>query len=256
VYVRWVTFAPRSDAAYVGPEVLVRATPLLQTGSAVALLRNSFLVALREQHPTVLTHAARLLSLDQFGCGTCEGFANLETKSPRDKLRVAAAATSLRALLVWESVDTSTGQGEIRARAFLEAVGPGGSLPDTACGPDVAVYATCGLSWPTGWNQGFHLRLEQAEPGRAAFLLLREAHPFGAYYMSCGSGCSFLDPFRSWCFPVGITDSQGDLAVPLPIPPDFSLSSASFQFGLLPSAAPGCPAVGLSFSRVGILAVN
>src|SRR5690606_28722082 len=91
------------------------------------------------------------------------------------------------------------------------------------------------------------LRLEHAEPNVPVFLIIGPYALQQIGQMRCGP-CSFIDPLRGFAFGLGATDAFGNAAVNLPLPPTGTLSSG-FQFAWLPSSAPGCPTLGLSFSR-------
>lgn len=249
LYCRWVTFDPGTGAAYLGPETLVAGGTYNQNGAAVAWLTNSVLVGYRDNSATNGgTSGAFVRSLDWFSCGPCEGPMTLDAASAlRDVRRVAASGVVSEGLLVWETIDPGTGAGQIRARAFQADTGIAGGVENTACGPDVQVYASCARSG----HAGFHLRLEHAEPGRPVFVQLGPFSPGGTF--PCGS-CRIIDPFRAFFFPAGVSDAQGNVAVPLPLP-NAPGARLSFQFGILPSGAPGCPGLGLSFSRFGWFAL-
>jgi hypothetical protein len=242
-----VTFDPGAGTAYLGAETLVAGGADNQSGAAVAWLTNSALVGHRDDITTSGNSGAFLHSLDWFSCGPCEGRLTLDSNALRDVRRVAASGFSIRGLLVWETIDPGTGAGQIRARAFEADTGIAGGVETTACGPDTQVYASCARPG----HAGFHLRLEHAEPGRPVFVLLGPFSLGGTF--PCGS-CRIIDPFRAFLFPAGVSDAQGNLAVPLPLP-NAPGARLSFQFGILPSGAPGCPGLGLSFSRFGWFAL-
>jgi hypothetical protein len=252
VYCRWVTFEPVTDAAYVGGGVLVEDGPAAQTVGSVALRANaSLLVLSRSQASAGGVHALSGRSLDLFSCAQCEGRFDLDVV--HDVLGVASTShpfAGAMSLMAWESVDTGTGIGEIRARGFVHAIGDATGLVRTACGPDVQVYGTCARAS----HPDFHLRLEHAEPRRPAVLLLRPGW-MPTSTLRCAAACDILDPFRSFCLPAGVTDDHGDLAVPLAIPSD-PTQAWSFQFGLVPASAPGCPVLQVSFSRIGNLTIH
>jgi len=243
IHCTWVTYEPRTDTAYVRRPIVAAGGSDLQSRAAVAFLFDSALLAYTDD---VLgaRRGAFVRSLDWFSCAPCEGLFTVDGDNQRHVGNVAVThgAQEDEGLIVWETQDPSTSNGDIRAQRFEPDDGQGSRILGSACGPDVDVYATCGRR---GRAQ-FALRLEHAEPSRPVAILIA-ANAFPTF--RCGS-CVIHDPFRNLVFPIGTTDVQGNATVTLPIPQ--SGVNFGFQFFYQPLASAGCPALGVSFSRVGL----
>jgi len=247
VYCLWVNFDPRTDAAYFGAEVAVDTGSGSESGPAVVWLNRSVLVADLQFNASLAVHGGYLRSLDQFSFGSCEGFFVLESTTTRDVRNVAGSGDRNAGLLVWESIDPGTGIGTVRARRFRQETGSSVTFVNSPCGSNARVHATC----VRPGNLGFRLRLEHAEPARPAFVILQPRHALiGVRLLACGSCEALLDPFRSLVLPVGMTDAHGNASLGVPIPAALGSAYLTYQFGFVPSNAPGCPVFGLSFAPI------
>ena len=154
-------------------------------------------------------------SVDPYDCYVCEGEQALATSSDDQDLpavatqRGGSTAAGDEALVVWESRDAATLEGELWSRLYRTDAGVVADLGG-GCGSGGEAVAGCA----TVGNADFRHRLIGAEPSEQAFLVLGTER----LDLSCGLCTLVPDPYTSFVYGPVSTGLFGNATIVMPIP--------------------------------------
>lgn len=220
-----VYWSQRGSKAWVGNEAPISVSPIVD----VAWMGESCLLS----HIDSCYQA--VISVDPFTCHPCEGWFPIST-----------TCLEYAAFLIGSQGDVDPiGGGDLAflsgdARVVRRFRADDGIVQDLGggCGNSGWSAATCARVG----NGSFTLRLRDAQPGSAAYLVL------GTQQVGFACGTCTLIPNPTIVVGVGLTDANGNAEVRAPIPNQPGLLGATFLEQWLTIAGNACP-LGLEFSN-------
>jgi hypothetical protein len=236
-----VGFSAQSGLLVVGTGIPVASTASLdETEPAVTYVGSTCLVGWRRQAAAgSLNTNIFCRTVDLFTCSVCEVSSPVASTADIER-GLAVANVQGKAVLLWETSDPATANGDIDGALFAPEDGAASSL-GPRCGNGGFVRASCARVG----NANFQVRLRSAQPAASAWLVLSTTPED----IDCGPCSLRADPWSGVLFGAVAADAHGHALQAVPIPAAAALQNLPLVAQwIVGSTAGQCPVLNTDFS--------